>query len=115
MGREARCPAGFEWVSDEDALLWAGASGECAYPACSRAQEPPCDEEWDCDDASSEDRPGATEITGNGDDEDCNGGEICYDDDDNDNYLDTTADTRVSVDTDCADAYDGTTSDLTTD
>jgi hypothetical protein len=69
----------------------------------------------DCDDASSEDRPGATEITGNGDDEDCNGGEICYDDDDNDNYLDTTADTRVSVDTDCADAYEGTTSDLTTD
>ncbi|MDP2316160.1 MAG: right-handed parallel beta-helix repeat-containing protein [Pseudomonadota bacterium] len=69
----------------------------------------------DCDDASSSDYPGATETTGNGDDESCDGTETCYDDDDNDGYLDTTADTRTSADTDCADAYEGTNTDLTTD
>ena len=69
----------------------------------------------DCDDTDSGDYPGATEIVGNGDDEDCDGGEICYDDDDNDGYLDASADTRVSSDTDCDDAYEGTDSDPTTD
>lgn len=69
----------------------------------------------DCDDADSGDHPGASEITGNGDDEDCDGGERCYDDDDNDGYLDTSADTVASTDTDCADANEGTNTDLTTD
>ena len=69
----------------------------------------------DCDDADSGDHPGATETVGNSDDEDCNGGEVCYDDDDNDTYLDNLADTRVSVDADCADANEGTNADLTTD
>lgn len=67
VGREARCPAGFEWVSDEDALLRAGENGECVYPACSHAQEPPCDEEWDCDDASlGEDRVAPPPAAGEG-------------------------------------------------
>ncbi|MBM4391704.1 MAG: lamin tail domain-containing protein [Deltaproteobacteria bacterium] len=69
----------------------------------------------DCDDSSSSDYPGATETVGNGDDEDCDGYETCYDDDDNDGYLDTTGDTRASSDTDCSDAYEGTNSDPTTD
>ncbi len=69
----------------------------------------------DCDDNSSADYPGATETTANGDDEDCDGAETCYDDDDNDGYLDTTGDTRASTDTDCSDSYEGTTSDATTD
>lgn len=69
----------------------------------------------DCDDNSSGDYPGATETIGNSDDEDCDGQEVCYDDDDNDGYLDTSADTRVSTDTDCSDAYEGTSSDNTGD
>ncbi|MDP2316159.1 MAG: MopE-related protein [Pseudomonadota bacterium] len=69
----------------------------------------------DCDDASSSDYPGATETVGNGDDESCDGTETCYEDDDNDGYLDTAADTRSSADADCADAYEGTNTDLTTD
>ncbi len=69
----------------------------------------------DCDDNSSADYPGATETTANGDDEDCDGAETCYDDDDNDGYLDTTADTRASTDTDCDDAYEGLSTDPTTD
>ncbi len=69
----------------------------------------------DCDDSNASAHPGATEVTGDGIDEDCNGGEICFDDDDNDGYLDTTADTRVSSDADCADSYEGTNTDVTTD
>lgn len=69
----------------------------------------------DCDDNDASDHPGATETTGNGDDEDCDGTEICYDDDDDDGYLDTTADTRASTDTDCNDTYEGRSTDATTD
>jgi len=69
----------------------------------------------DCDDTDAGDYPGATETVGNGDDEDCDGGEICYDDDDNDGFLDSSGDTRVSSDADCSDAYEGGTSTLTTD
>lgn len=69
----------------------------------------------DCDDTDAGDHPGATEIVGNSDDENCDGSETCYDDDDNDGYLDATGDTRVSSDADCDDANEGTLSDLTTD
>jgi large repetitive protein len=69
----------------------------------------------DCDDSDAADHPGATETVGNGDDEDCDGIELCYEDDDNDGFLDTTGDTRSSSDSDCTDAYEGTNTDPTTD
>jgi MYXO-CTERM domain-containing protein len=69
----------------------------------------------DCDDTSSAIRPGATEVTGDEIDQNCDGGESCYDDDDDDGYLDTARDTRSSADTDCQDAREGTSADLTTD
>ncbi|MFH1469818.1 MAG: MopE-related protein [Pseudomonadota bacterium] len=69
----------------------------------------------DCDDTNDDIHPGVTETTGDGVDYDCDGTEICYDDDDNDGYLDTTGDTRTSTDTDCADAYEGLATDPTTD
>jgi hypothetical protein len=60
----------------------------------------------DCDDSSVTDYPGATETVGNEDDEDCNGGEVCYADADNDDY--GTTSTVSSGDTDCQDTGEGT-------
>ena len=50
----------------------------------------------DCNDASADIHPGATEIPGDLIDEDCNGTELCYDDTDRDGYRATT----VSASTD---------------
>ncbi len=69
----------------------------------------------DCDDTAASVHPGASEVVGDGTDQDCNGTEVCYDDDDDDGYLDTSGDTRASADTDCTDTYEGTSSDPTTD
>lgn len=69
----------------------------------------------DCNDSDADIHPGATEIVGDGVDEDCDGGEICYDDDDNDGYLDTSGDTRMSISYNCNDDYEGRDIDPTTD
>ena len=69
----------------------------------------------DCDDNDAADNPDAIEIIGNGDDEDCDGQEICLDDDDDDGYLDTSGDTRQSTDRDCRDPFEGLATDPTTD
>jgi hypothetical protein len=69
----------------------------------------------DCDDTDPERRPGTTETVGNGVDEDCSGGDLCYDDDDSDGYLDGSGDTRPSDDADCTDSYEGAATAPTTD
>ncbi|MDP2306417.1 MAG: MopE-related protein [Pseudomonadota bacterium] len=69
----------------------------------------------DCDDRDATVLPGATEVAGDDVDQDCDGAELCYDDDDNDGYLDTTGDLRSSSDTDCSDVYEGRGADPTTD
>lgn len=56
----------------------------------------------DCDDASAADYPGATEIVDNGDDDDCNTFEACYQDSDGDGYGTSTL--KASADLDCADS-----------
>ena len=63
----------------------------------------------DCDDTSSDINPGASETVGDEIDQDCDGGEICYDDADGDGYGDTS--TVTSADTDCQDSGESTTND----
>jgi hypothetical protein len=55
----------------------------------------------DCDDGAASVNPGATEVVGDEIDQNCDGGEICYRDTDNDGYR-TTA-TVSSSDVDCID------------
>jgi hypothetical protein len=57
----------------------------------------------DCDDADATTYEGATELVGDGIDQDCDGGELCYVDADGDGVHDGTT-TVTSSDIDCADA-----------
>jgi len=62
----------------------------------------------DCNDSNSSIHPGATEIVGDGIDQDCDGDELCYADSDNDDYR--TSSTVASADTDCNDSGEATAS-----
>ena len=96
---------------DTSGATLVSADSDCGDPTEGTATDPTTD----CDDADSGDHPGVTETVGNGDDEDCNGTELCYDDDDDDGYLDAAGDTRISTDADCADTNEGTNADPTND
>ena len=105
-----------EDADDDGVLAGAGATRPSADLDCTDANEGRgTDPIGDCDDADPAIRPGATESAGDGVDQDCDGRELCFDDDDDDGVLDATGDTRPSTDADCADPNEGTTSDLTTD
>lgn len=118
-GVDEDCDTYESCYDDDDNDGYLDTSGDTRLSAdsdCADAYEgTSTDATTDCDDTSSVIRPGVAEVTGDGVDQNCDGAETCYDDDDNDGFLDTTGDTRASTDTDCADAYEGTTSDLTTD
>jgi hypothetical protein len=73
------------------------ARGACSQPAGY------VDDSSDCDDDSAAVRPGGTEITADGIDQDCSGGDRCYRDSDGDGYG-TTATVDTSTDLDCNDA-----------
>ncbi len=65
----------------------------------------------DCNDAGSSIHPGATEITGDGVDQNCDTTETCYADADDDGYRASGGGTVASTDTDCADSGEGSTAD----
>ncbi len=67
----------------------------------------------DCDDTSSGVSPGDTEITGDEIDQDCDGDEVCYQDNDNDGYRTTS--TRNSSDEDCDDDKEASSSETSGD
>jgi hypothetical protein len=69
----------------------------------------------DCDDTRDFVHVGAVESIDDGRDEDCDGGDLCFDDADDDGYLDASGATRESTDLDCTDAFEGRATDLTTD
>jgi MYXO-CTERM domain-containing protein len=102
---------------DDDGYLDTAADTRSSADAdCTDANEGgSSDPTTDCDDTVASAHPGATEIVGDGIDENCDHAETCYEDDDNDGYLDTSGDTRSSTDTDCNDTYEGTSTDPTTD
>jgi len=67
----------------------------------------------DCDDSDAATYPGAPEVVGDGKDQDCDGGEACYADADDDGWrLETTI---ASADDDCSDAGEAEASDPTLD
>ncbi len=59
------------------------------------------DNDLDCLDSDPNSYPGALEVVGDETDQDCDGGEICWFDNDNDDYGSTS--TTLSADTDCQD------------
>ncbi|GDX78606.1 hypothetical protein LBMAG42_04170 [Deltaproteobacteria bacterium] len=110
-----------ELADDDDS----GASGQASFYAdgdsdaygdsavgVSVCDQPPgyVTDDTDCDDALDTVYPGAPETTANGRDDNCDGAELCYEDDDNDGYVDGSLDTRFSMDGDCSDAYEALSS-----
>ena len=70
---------------------------DCSDPGEADAYDP----SGDCDDDDGSVYPGATEIVGDGIDQDCDGGDLCYLDNDDDGYHDNS--TVGSADLDCSD------------
>lgn len=69
----------------------------------------------DCDDTSAVLRPGATDLPGDGIDQDCNGADMCYADLDGDGYRASDGTTVASTDMDCTDAGEAAPSVPATD
>jgi hypothetical protein len=65
----------------------------------------------DCNDAAGSIHPGATEIVGDGVDQDCNGVEVCYADADDDGYRPDATTTVSSADSDCTDTQEAERTD----
>ncbi|MFN4253787.1 MAG: right-handed parallel beta-helix repeat-containing protein, partial [Saprospiraceae bacterium] len=89
----------YEYQSDTDA-------DDDGYQACTG---------FDCNDNDASINPGATETVDDGIDQNCNGGDLCYKDADNDGYRPDAVSTVNSADLDCADSGEAVSSDPTTD
>ena len=94
------------WYADADSDGYGDAGSSTA--ACTQPSGYVSDD-TDCDDDAGAIHPGATEVTADGIDQDCSGGDDCYVDGDGDGYG-TTA-TTMSSDLDCTDGGEAATSD----
>jgi hypothetical protein len=87
------------WYADGDGDGYGDASttvSACSLPSGASADD------TDCDDGDAAVYPGAVEQPGDGVDQDCDAGELCYEDGDGDGY--GTSVTVSSVDLDCSDS-----------
>ena len=69
----------------------------------------------DCNDGSSAVRPNATEVPGDGIDQDCNGSEFCFVDADDDGVRPSGGSVTISFDSDCDDSGEATVTDAAGD
>ncbi len=105
---------------DDSATTWPGAASVDSATACMKDDDGDgygddgapsgVTDGSDCDDADSSIHPSASEVVGDEVDQDCDGGEICYLDDDSDGYRPDTSSTKTSSDTDCTDSSEATDS-----
>ena len=87
---------------------------ESADPSCGGASEAVAEDPvGDCDDADANVHPDASEIVGDAFDSDCDGGELCFADGDEDGYR--TGDTVASLDSDCDDVGEALNSEADED
>jgi hypothetical protein len=97
--------------ADNDGVRASGGTVASVDSDCDDAGEAPStDADGDCDDAAASVYPGAPEVVGDGMDQDCDGGEVCYLDADADGYRGNPASTMGSSDADCADPGEARTS-----
>jgi hypothetical protein len=97
------------YVDDDDDGARTVVVVESADRDCTDPFEGRSGDQLDCNDSASAIRPGATEVAGDGVDQNCDGFETCLTDDDDDGAIGTG--TVASVDTDCADPREGQTTD----
>jgi MYXO-CTERM domain-containing protein len=83
----------------DDTTLIVSADLSCASTGEASAATP----SDDCDDRDPDVHPDATESVGDARDLDCDGGELCYLDADDDGYVDGLGNTQASADADCDD------------
>ncbi len=88
------------YYTDADSDDFGAGSGACL---CVTTTTYEVTNDDDCDDTDADINPDATEGVGDEVDQDCDGGEICYLDYDNDGYA-VDGDTKTSTDTDCDDS-----------
>ena len=98
------------FLDDDDDGARTTATLASADADCADAREGVATDALDCDDADAAIRPGVAEVAGDGVDQNCDGGESCFLDDDDDGAR--TSSTLASTDADCADAREGVAADL---
>jgi MYXO-CTERM domain-containing protein len=107
-GRDQDCDYAERCYTDTDGDGFRNGDPALATPPgdfdCDDPGEFPETADADCDDGSVDTFPGATEVPGDGIDQDCDGGDLCYVDTDGDGAR--TNATRLSTDLDCDDALE---------
>ena len=96
--------------ADEDGFIDTSSTVSSTDLDCTDAGEGRATTTEDCDDTDATVFPGATEGVGDEVDSDCDGGEVCYADPDDDGYADGTT-TVTSADSDCSDSGEAAATD----